>query len=159
MALSDRIVVMCGGVIQQEGSPDELYYHPTNSFVADFLGITNLFEGNVLRQDGANIATNVDGLEFFSQTRGQPQIGQKIFIAVRPSAINLNKEQSTLINSFRGVVVAMIYRGDQYLLRIQVGHLSVVVLITAEIQQKAGIQVGQEVLISWSPEDTWIMKD
>ncbi|MCF2904989.1 ABC transporter ATP-binding protein [Octadecabacter sp. CECT 8868] len=67
MALADRIVVMNGGIIEQAGAPDELYARPTSRFVAEFIGINNIFEvsGNptiAVRPEAISLATSGQGL-------------------------------------------------------------------------------------------------
>ena len=49
LTMSDRIVVMNNGIIEQTGTPEELYEHPKTKFVADFLGETNILEGEVFK--------------------------------------------------------------------------------------------------------------
>ncbi len=67
MALADRIVVMNGGVIEQAGAPDELYGRPASRFVAEFIGINNIFEDGdkptiAVRPEAITLATTGDGL-------------------------------------------------------------------------------------------------
>src|SRR5262249_56052658 len=62
LALSDRIVVMSNGRIEQIGSPQEIYERPANAFVADFIGSSNLLEATVVGCDGAATIINAGGL-------------------------------------------------------------------------------------------------
>ncbi len=55
MALSDNIIVMSNGVVEQMGSPQEIYYHPKNEFVADFIGEANFLPGDYIGEAGKTI--------------------------------------------------------------------------------------------------------
>ncbi|QQR38457.1 ABC transporter ATP-binding protein [Devosia rhizoryzae] len=87
MAVSDRIAVMNLGVVQQVGTPAEIYRHPANRFVAEFIGKTNLLERDLIHQDGrvlvelgTNVITDVTSL-VEAATKGRVQI------SVRPEAV------------------------------------------------------------------------
>jgi multiple sugar transport system ATP-binding protein len=88
MALSDRIVVMKDGVIQQIGSPSEVYHFPANLFVADFMGNpqTNLMKGEVLWKEGKAFFRSEEH-EHFEVDLGRQEIlkeGQKVILNIRP---------------------------------------------------------------------------
>ncbi len=55
MALSDKIIIMSKGVVEQMGTPQEIYYHPVNEFVADFIGEANFLDGSLIGEDGKTI--------------------------------------------------------------------------------------------------------
>src|SRR5204863_1450979 len=90
MALSDRIVVFNGGRLQQYGTPFEVYAHPANRMVADFMGLVNLVPGTVRRDaDGGrkveispDFALDVDALDGLSP-------GDGVDVAIRPENIRL----------------------------------------------------------------------
>ena len=61
MALSDRIIIMRSGVVEQIGSPQEIYYHPVNEFVADFIGEANFLKGRLEALSDNRAQLNVSG--------------------------------------------------------------------------------------------------
>ncbi len=61
MALSDRIIIMRSGVVEQIGSPQEIYYHPVNEFVADFIGEANFLKGKLEALENGRAQINVSG--------------------------------------------------------------------------------------------------
>ena len=61
MTMSDRIAVMRAGRIEQLGTPEELYERPTTAFVAGFLGVSNLLEGEVAGRDGSLVTVRLHG--------------------------------------------------------------------------------------------------
>lgn len=89
LTMSDRIAVMDLGLVQQVGTPREIYEHPSNRFVADFIGETNFLSGEVADlHDFATVA--FDGLVVQGAFDGQSlETGQKVTLAIRPEKINL----------------------------------------------------------------------
>jgi spermidine/putrescine transport system ATP-binding protein len=106
MTLSDRIAVMNEGQIEQIGSPEEIYREPATEFVADFIGDTNLFDGEVVERGGEKVA-KVGGPDGFAV----PVDGKsgEVTVSVRP-------EDFTLANGdgdFTGEIVERYFQGDQ----------------------------------------------
>ena len=111
MAMSDRIFLINNGVVQQSGTPDEIYNRPANPFVADFLGKVAFYEGEakdgVIRLDGWG--TELRGPE---DTKDGP-----IVAAIRPENIRVSHEEGGI----RGTIERMYYLGDTTDMRIRVG--------------------------------------
>ena len=85
MAISDRIAVMKAGVIQQIGTPQEIYQRPSNTFVASFIGNTNIIERKAILRDKPTVYFNDDYCEEFDNLKvpqGQDEI--KVKVAIRP---------------------------------------------------------------------------
>jgi len=97
MSLADRIVVMKDGMIQQEGIPREVFERPANPFVADFMGVSNFFDGKVLNVDPKTNEAKVKVEEqlitaFIGQSDVKP--GDEVTIAIRPEHIEVNNSSS-----------------------------------------------------------------
>ena len=120
MAMSDRVVVMSKGVIQQVGAPHEIYTTPANKMVADFIGLVNFLpginNGNTVTIDG------VDG-SFVNPSHGQAE--GAVTIAVRPENINLSRTGGIV----QGTLTHKFYLGDAVDYRIQVGDHMVRVIV------------------------------
>ena len=86
--MSDRICIMREGQIIQSGSPRELYDEPLNRYVADFVGKTNFFDGQVIEtsQSTLTVKSDSDLVLVGAATRGAPPLskGDKVCVAVRP---------------------------------------------------------------------------
>jgi iron(III) transport system ATP-binding protein len=133
MTMSDRIVVMNAGVVQQIGRPFDVYNHPINKMVADFIGLVNFIPADV-RGD----RVFVKGTEVsFPNTKNLPE-GDGV-IAVRPENITLSKTGGMLT----GTVNHRFYMGDSVDYRIQVGEhvLRVITHGSAYHQWKDGEQL------------------
>jgi iron(III) transport system ATP-binding protein len=87
MAVSDRIAVMNLGVVQQVGSPAEIYRHPANRFVAEFIGKTNLIDRELQRRDGAMVIELGDGVVIDVTSTVDPAASGRVQVSVRPEAV------------------------------------------------------------------------
>lgn len=89
LTMSDRIAVMDAGVVQQVGAPRDIYEHPNNRFVADFIGETNFVTGRVAELGGFTQVFLGD-LPVLGSANGRDlSVGQEITLAIRPEKINL----------------------------------------------------------------------
>jgi spermidine/putrescine transport system ATP-binding protein len=89
LTMSNRIAVMNDGVVQQVGTPREIYEHPNNRFVADFIGETNFLPGAVAEL-GDFVRVTVNGMQALGTADGRALTpNQQIILAIRPEKINL----------------------------------------------------------------------
>lgn len=87
MSISDKIIIMNGGVVEQMGTPQETYYSPKSEFVADFIGEANFLKGEVI---GKNLI-RVNGIELESNT-GTLEIGKECKLVLRPESVTLAED-------------------------------------------------------------------
>jgi len=110
MTLSDRIVVMNQGEIEQVGTPEEIYARPKTRFVADFIGKqTNFLMGEVVEKDGGNVKVNVWGKTMAFHGQDGFHKGDQIILVVRPEMIDLSPHEGT----FEGQVDLVTYLGSE----------------------------------------------
>jgi spermidine/putrescine transport system ATP-binding protein len=89
LTMSDRIAVMDAGLVQQVGDPRDIYEHPNNRFVADFIGETNFVTGRVAEL-GDMVTVDLGDLPVRGSADGRSlSLGQAITLAIRPEKINL----------------------------------------------------------------------
>lgn len=113
LTMSDRIAVMNDGQLEQVGEANNVYENPKTTFVANFLGETNLFEGTYETGDGA--ATIVaDSLDIAVTRADSHQTGENAAVAVRPERIQLATQSESLhtANEWTGTVTKAIYKGS-----------------------------------------------
>ena len=84
LGIAERVIVMQGGVIAQEGSPTEIYLRPRNRFVAEFIGRSNMLEGSISRQDATNARFSGAGVEL-SVPSDRMSLGT-VWVCIRPRA-------------------------------------------------------------------------
>ncbi|MEH2146533.1 ABC transporter ATP-binding protein [Nostoc sp.] len=115
LSLSDRIAVMNQGKIEQVGTPSQIYERPCTSFVADFIGDTNLFSGEIVAVDSSNVQISTKtGLSIvISRAEDTPsELSQAVVVSVRPEKIQLSLYPPNLpANSFEGRLINVMYLG------------------------------------------------
>ncbi|MCC5622907.1 ABC transporter ATP-binding protein [Nostoc sp. CHAB 5715] len=115
LSLSDRIAVMNQGKIEQVGTPSQIYERPCTSFVADFIGDTNLFSGEIVAVDSSNIKISTKtGLSIvISRAEDTPsKLSQAVLVSVRPEKIQLSLYPPNLpTNCFEGQLINVMYLG------------------------------------------------
>jgi putrescine transport system ATP-binding protein len=113
MTMANRIAVMSKGRVQQVGSPEEVYEHPTNRFVADFIGNVNLFEGrlSIDEKDRCAAVTGIGEIHVGHGVTGT--LNMPVGIAVRPEKIEISKQRPDVgVNVFTGKVKEIAYFGS-----------------------------------------------
>ncbi|BAT53885.1 Spermidine/putrescine ABC transporter ATP-binding subunit [Nostoc sp. NIES-3756] len=115
LSLSDRIAVMNQGKIEQIGTPSEIYERPKTAFVADFIGDTNLFSGEItaLEAEYVQIVTKTGLTIFVARNEDTPtELLTSVVVSVRPEKIQLSLYQPSLVNNcFEGRLVNVMYLG------------------------------------------------
>ncbi len=92
MALSDQIIVMNKGVVAQMGTPQEIYYHPVNEFVADFIGEANFLKGVFRGEEQGKAILNIHGNRLAVDCRDDMREGEEYTVVLRPEAATLADE-------------------------------------------------------------------
>ena len=147
LTMSDTIVVMNDGEIQQVGKPKEIYDEPNNAFVADFIGESNIYTGTMAKDNKVRFLNkywDADPVDF-----GKFPVNEKVDVVVRPEDIILTKPGNGTVD---GVINSKIFKGMHYEYIILVGKAEVVVQSTAELEE--GSTVGLKV----DPVNIQIMK-
>ena len=129
--MSDRVVVMDHGRIQQIGTPEDVYRRPANRFVAEFVGRVNLIEGVVAAHDGAAVVVAVDGSmrRLAVAAPNAASVSGPVTLALRPEAVTLLPADSTTngTNTWEGDVHDVAFLGDHYEYDVHVGELPLTV--------------------------------
>jgi spermidine/putrescine transport system ATP-binding protein len=151
MTMADRIAVMNAGQIEQLGTPDELYERPQTSFVAGFLGISNLLHGTISAVDGVGLDDGTTIRVPAESLRGR---SGSVAVGIRPEKIRPDGQDS---NVLQGVVRERAYIGvsTQYIVETRNGNITVVVL-----NDRPGTvphAPGEHLTLSWDPEATFVV--
>jgi spermidine/putrescine transport system ATP-binding protein len=119
LVMADRIAVMSSGRIEQIDGPEELYEQPKTRFVADFLGVSNIFRGTVRERDGDLVTVRTDGgLDLLARDDGGYREGAPVSVGLRSEKISLVEAHP---NRFDGVIDDEIFLGDWTDWRVRVG--------------------------------------
>ena len=93
MSMSDRVIIMNKGIIEQVGSPQEIYNKPATEFVADFIGVANMFDSVVTEASSDYVTIQLFDSEFKVKKRKELTVNDKVKIVVRPEALALNDNE------------------------------------------------------------------
>ena len=122
MTLSDRIVVMNEGVIEQIGSPVEIYRFPNSRFVANFIGRANFIDGHVLAQNNSKLTVRSLGESItLSNIKREFREGEAVTLIVRPEMIRIKKTGGV----YQGIVRQAVYLGDMIEYAVEVGGVAI----------------------------------
>lgn len=157
LALSDRVVVMDKGIIVQMGQPEEIYRHPVSSYVADFIGETNLMMGTVLQAREGDLAVDVRGNVVHSRRLigSPPAIGTRVFVAVRPEVVVTDFSPLDGMNMLQGEVIQRTFLGPVTRLTLDIGGGNV---INTDQRGSVSIKPGDKIYAGWYPDDTVVLQ-
>jgi spermidine/putrescine transport system ATP-binding protein len=149
MTMADSIAVMNGGHIEQLGSPDELYERPATPFVARFLGVSNLLDGEAAGDGSVRLS---DG----TVLRAPASAGRKgpVAVGIRPEKIRLVAGEE---NSLSGEVRESAYIGVSTQYIVATSHGLITVYVQNTDARSAGANPGDQVTLSWSPDATFVV--
>lgn len=149
MALSDVVVVMKDGHVEQKGAPRELYEKPETTFIADFLGVSNLIEGKLGKAGSDSVFHTMQGLPI---TIGETSKSSASHLMIRPERVRW-QDEGGLDFKFEGEVSAMVYLGHQ--IRCHVRLPGGQELITTRPNRPGMVypQIGEVVTVGWRHDD------
>jgi putative spermidine/putrescine transport system ATP-binding protein len=156
LAMSDRIAVMNAGKVEQTGTPSDIYDRPGTRFVADFIGDTNLFRGEVIR-DGIRSLLKVDPA-LMIELDHQPDRTGALSIALRPEKISLAMAPAPAGRGLDGVVESANFQGGSVLYRVEAAGRRLLAQVPNNGSQ-AQFQAGAAVALQWKPSDIVILRD
>jgi iron(III) transport system ATP-binding protein len=126
LSMSDRVCVMDHGVVQQIGTPEEIYRRPVNRFVAEFVGRVNLITGEAAGWEQGVLSLQLDGGHRIAVDAPAAPLPGKVTVAVRPEALLVEPAGSTLngSNTFEARVCTVAFLGDHYQYELEAGPLA-----------------------------------
>ncbi|MGZ7116140.1 MAG: ATP-binding cassette domain-containing protein [Methanobacterium sp.] len=137
--LADRMVMLNNGHILQSGTPDEIFRKPKDKFVADFIGIENVMNGEVIGSENDLVSIKIDSITIFAITEKRGNVN----LSIRPDEITISKDKikTSARNNIQGEVQEIIDTGSLIMLIINSGELFNV-FITRESLSDLGITIG-----------------
>lgn len=145
LTMSDTVVVMSNGKIQQIGSPTDIYNEPKNEFVADFIGESNIIDG-VMKQD---YLVEFDGEEYECLDCGFKE-NEKVDVVIRPEDFKIeSKEENSKLS---GTVISNVFKGVHYEM-----HIKTESNFEFLVQSINNFSIGDEVSLSIIPDGIHIM--
>ena len=143
LTMSDTIVVMKDGCIQQIGTPADIYNEPANAFVADFIGDSNILGGTMVQNLTVRFCNrNFACVDDFARN-------EKVDVVVRPEDIRMTDPENGMI---QGKVIGVVFKGVHYEITVKVGKTELI------IQSTESRTVGEIIGMNIAPDDLHIMK-
>jgi spermidine/putrescine transport system ATP-binding protein len=159
--MADTIAVMNAGVIEQMGAPDELYENPRTTFVANFLGQSNLIDGTIKSRSADVVTLDMHGIQVSVPTARSHADGDRGWLGIRPEKVLIGEVGEALDapgNTIPGGVVtdvSFVGVSTQYLVRMPWGQELQV------FEQNTGrrrlFRSGDKVELSWRPEYAFLL--
>ena len=158
LTMSDRVVVMNGGRIEQTGPAREIYETPATEFVAGFIGVSNILEGSVDSVSNHLATVKVGGL-IFSAVGDDLCPGDRVRVVLRPEKLCLTTEASD--EAFEGKIEGAVYLGEstQWRVAIEGGRTLTVLEQNRHRLQSNHERIGETVFITWEPESVVILRE
>jgi spermidine/putrescine transport system ATP-binding protein len=149
LTMSDRVVLMRQGRVEQIGAPRDLYDRPSSRVVADFIGETNLLPGTVIHGGPGEVVLRVDGSELRGHSDTRLPVGTEAWMSVRPEAIRLVDAGNSASgeNELAGVAGESVYAG--FVTRVHV-MLSGGKRLVLHAPAGTELPAGQHVRVAWS---------
>ncbi|EIA1496133.1 TPA: spermidine/putrescine ABC transporter ATP-binding protein PotA [Vibrio parahaemolyticus] len=152
LSMSDRIIVMRDGVIEQDGSPREIYEEPKNLFVARFIGEINVFNATMLeRVDEKRIRAEIEGVESVVYYDKEAQAGDKLQVLLRPEDLRIEEIKESEEKGIVGHVTERTYKGMTLdsVVQLDSGMRVMVSEFFNEDDPDVDHSLGQKVAITW----------
>ncbi len=155
MTLGDRIVIMKDGVVQQIGTPQEVFDHPDNIFVAGFIGMPqmNFYDAELILEND-QFAVALDGIKVILPKEKQAKLkanGVKagpITLGVRPEHLTLNGDESAMLH---GIVDVSEMMGSAVHLHVRAcGSDTIIIVPTTEIESTSAFAIGSPISFTFS---------
>jgi spermidine/putrescine ABC transporter ATP-binding subunit len=159
LTMSDRIAVMNKGIVEQVGAPQEIYERPNSRFVTDFIGESNILDGDVTALGEQTIELSFQNQRVQALRSREVQIGQRVHFVVRPENVRIaNGDRAANENALPGTLLSQSYQGSLIRCEIDVGGQTMV----SEVQNTPGIHIpplASPVRIGWPVESTAIITE
>ena len=155
-SMSDRVAVMNLGVLEQVGTPEDIYHRPASAFVADFVGTANRFDGRVEGTDAGRYRVAIDGIGTRT-VRGPDGVpaGSAVLVLLRPENLQLGEGSGDRGPGLDATVVDAAFLGAERTVRLHspaLGELTVTSRGSGQAPER-----GSRVQLSWSDDDAWLI--
>jgi iron(III) transport system ATP-binding protein len=157
MTLSDKVVIMKDGIIQQIGSPSEIYSHPCNRFVAAFIGKANFLKAEILKVTDTQLLMKINGKDVSAPCWNKSiRKNDRVLVVARPESIILGEPADDLIE---GTVRDSVYFGSQMLYEVQIATDQTVQIEIADPQHHKHFEKGTKVGLTFKDRSLHVLTE
>jgi putative spermidine/putrescine transport system ATP-binding protein len=155
LTMSDRIAVLDAGKIVQIGRPLDIYRHPSNRFVASFVGESNLVEAEIVQKRGNAVTLrNRAGYVFDAESRDAIDVG-RVTVLVRPERVAISSEPTA--NSTPVTVTSAIFLGEILRIEAQMEGGDALLIRCTDTARRPLPDIGDRLHVSWGSDDCWVL--
>jgi spermidine/putrescine transport system ATP-binding protein len=159
LTMSDRIAVMSEGVIEQIGTPEEIYHRPASLFVAGFIGSANLLPGTVRGRDGDDVAVELSAgptIRAIGGTDVSP--GDRVSVMLRPERLHVQDGPGADGTSLPGAVTDVIFQGASARLALRLADGTDLVAHVGTDSSLPFLRPGDHVHVIWSASAAYLLR-
>jgi len=160
LSMSDEIVILRDGKIEQQGGPGGLYEKPATRFVADFLGKSNFLEGRVAATEADRFGYSVGGQTLVQA--GAPvhqKVDGAVLVALRPEKIVVAGDRPDTVNAVVGTISAFNYYGSTYHFQVATEGLGELVVTAPAWTCAIEPSIGNTIWLGWEPDASVVVRD
>jgi molybdate transport system ATP-binding protein len=159
--LAEHVAVMKEGKILQQGTVHDVFSRPTHNFVADFVGVHNVFQGKIVGHDQSLIQVEISPEVILSSSSDLSSHPKEVTVAIRPESIIFSNEPfvSSVRNQVKGIVKTIFEVGHNIWINVQVGDLSFIGVLTPNSCESLGIKKGKEIYLSFKSVNVNLMEN
>ena len=151
MSLSDRVIIMNEGIIEQVGTPKEIYNKPRTRFVADFIGEANFLQGIILEKKENKALIEVYGSKVELTYEGNKKENEPCELVVRPEAIGVGKE-----GLIGGIITSSVFMGSYQEYRVQIGDAEIIIQEHNPLAKQT-YSTGEKIKIDFLPVNVHVL--
>lgn len=149
MSMSDRIAVMNKGRIDQIGSPRDLYFKPKTLFVADFLGRSSIYRGELIEQREYEVKVRLEDTDMVVKgVSFEKSLPKKVAVVIRPEVVKIgaseNEKEDTVV---KGILEFAMFTGEKVEGRVKIGNLKLLIYLPSYLEVSAGTELA--ITIPW----------
>ena len=158
LTMSDRIAVMNDGRIEQVGPPQDVYEEPTTTFVADFLGVSNLMAVTAHGESNRRCKVALGEFELFASNGDVSTTGETRMV-IRPERVRLEPHQSTGENRIPGMVERVVYLGNANQIIVRLAHGETIQTLVQNTGEQLAYRQGDAVKVHMPAEALRVLTD
>jgi molybdopterin-binding protein len=157
--LAEHVAVMKEGKILQQGTVHEVFSKPSHDFVADFVGVHNVFSGKIVGHDRSLLHIDIGSEVIIFSSNEFKHVSEEVMVAIRPESIIFSNEPfiSSVRNQLKGQVQAVFEVGHTIWIEVQVGNLSFKGVLTPNSCESLGIKKDKEIYLSFKSVNVNLM--
>jgi spermidine/putrescine transport system ATP-binding protein len=158
LTMSDRLAVMNGGRIEQLGTPKDVYSDPATTFVADFLGLSNLLDAEAHGGSGGTCRVTVGEFDLQAEC-GETAVRGATKLLIRPERVRLQGQDANGPNSVPGMIERVVYLGSAHQVFVRLPHGDQVRALIQDTGDVPAYEPGDPVRVQFPPDALRVLTD